>query len=332
MRYNFKLGSDFVPHIALERCLTEISQGSKDFFGLSLTAGWENNAFSMNIENTDANFEKIIMNGSGFWPLSILQQKPSYEYSGFNSNLGQTNEYDIKYSVNIIHKLGCNIFIRDNSLCEFPIHYIIIPGMSQIYKDKRVYENCISQNDANINIMNRLGNITQNDAKILAQAIIHNNEHRRLNDNFLYNVDDDLQDIDRNILLFLLFYFIGEYEMAKKYLDIFLQNKTEKHKYYFAISEYINVKHIKQLNDAEIEHILTNIYGKNIADEIIVDMSNPNKVFQYYDLPTCFNCESCKVSNTCRFFEVVKIQQKINEIVKENYIEQSNVKTVFSNI
>ena len=56
----------------------------------------------------------------------------------------------------------------------------------------------------------------------------------------------------------------------------------------------------------------TKYAGINIANEVIFDMSDPSKIFQYHDLPTCFNCEICKVSKTCSFFEVVQIQQAIN--------------------
>lgn len=48
------------------------------------------------------------------------------------------------------------------------------------------------------------------------------------------------------------------------------------------------------------------------AEEVAADMRYPDRVFQYYDFLTCFACEACKVAGSCRFFELLKIEKKLN--------------------
>ena len=139
--YNFKLGSDFVPYIAVDRCLNEAYQSTKGFIGLPIDFSWTNNQKNtLNEEVVNSNYHRILESSSGIWPLSIFSPIPSYEYTGENPTWGISNDSDLQYCFNIVEQLGFNIYIRNNSITDFPTYYIIIPGMNQVLFSRKAYK------------------------------------------------------------------------------------------------------------------------------------------------------------------------------------------------
>lgn len=338
--YNFKLGSDFVAHVALERCLTEVYQSASGFRGIPLNfcLEYDESDGSMSQEQIDGYFYDIITTGSGFWPLSILESEFSYQFEGFDVLMGLSNDEDLKYALHIVRELDYKIYIRNNSILGFPAHYIFIPGMSQTTMNKSSYELLYNKNGVqNLSLIAKLGEITKDQAKELACSIEYSLNLKifgfgDVSNYTLFNTDLDLKEIDVNLMLSMLFYFINEYEKSKYYIDAFLEGKTQDYLYYFVVSDFIQFRYIKNIELDDVSMILINLYGEAIVLEVISDLDDPDKIFQYHDFPTCFNCENCKVSNTCQFFDIIKIEKNINDILMCNYIEQINTSTVVHNI
>ena len=327
MRYKFKIGSDFVPHIALERCLTELYQSRVGFIGLPMDFSWDidNHGNSIPIEKNDINFKKVLIDSSGSWPDSILYKQPSYEFSGFDSLLGLDDGDDLRFSINLIKDLGYNIYVRNNTISEFPTYFIIIPGMSQTTRDKRYYTFRYQNNHLkNLGLMKRLNLLDEIEIKNLIDAIVFTQDNYQNNDIIsdciLPNNDDDLSSMNINILLCMLYYRNKEYSESKLYLDKFLSEQSVNYPYYEAISMYISLKYLKKLKKDDTENIINNLYGELITSEIINDMSDPNNIFKDYDLPTCFECERCKIADTCRIFDLLGIEKKLNILSVENRI------------
>ena len=132
--YNFKIGVDFVPAVALERCFTEIHQGRNSFEGLPFEFVKTKGVDAAEKKFVERNLIKIFINGSGFWPISVLHGEESYRFKEFNHLLGESNAYDLKYSLDLIEKMGYHVYIRNNSFLGFPAYYVVVPGMSQIIK------------------------------------------------------------------------------------------------------------------------------------------------------------------------------------------------------
>lgn len=327
--YNFKIGVDFIPEIALERCLTEIHQGTTYFRGVPADFfDLRDNFVKVPITNhVYHNLNRTFVNSSGLWSLSLFKETPSYEFEGFNENLGQSNESDLKYSLDLVKKLGYDIYIRDNSFLGFPTYYIAIPGMSQIL-DKSSNQGLYLKSNKYLSQISAMGHINKELATKFATAIEENYElfkyhswdYRKL---YLYNIDPDILDLDLELFAFMLFTYIGKPVMAKKYIDLFLIGKApEEYYYYFCIQSYYQLKYVKQLPDREVLYILTSFYGAETAEEAISDVSNPELIFDHYDFPNCYECETCKVKETCLLFDVLKIEKKMNDIALETNIQQ----------
>lgn len=107
---------------------------------------------------------KIFINGTGFWPMSVLQGEETYEFKGFNHLLGESNSYDLKYSINLIESMGYNVYIRNNSFLGFPAYYVVVPGMSQIIKTNP-FVSIYKPSFVYFSLINKLGSVTVDMAK-----------------------------------------------------------------------------------------------------------------------------------------------------------------------
>lgn len=323
--YNFKLGVDPNPEIALERCLTEIHQGRKEFQGLPYKF--------INLQNrqlAEDNLMKIFLNGTGFWTISILGDCESYPFKGFSRKWGTSNRSDIFNCIELINNLGYNIYIRDNSSLGFPTFYVVVPGMSQIID--KVPSNPYTKSISKLSLLNTLGRLDENSAKEIIHAIEENYltmkvQKFELSRMMVYNTNKDLNNLSIDFLLSLLFYFVGDIKNSLNYLDNYINEQKYVPTYYKACSDYMRIK--LDNPDINLVHILRNLYGDTIANEVVSDLSDSKRIFQYYNLPNCPHCDNCKLYQDCRMSHVRKIQQNIKNI--ESYINQQRVKEILEN-
>lgn len=325
--YNFKIGVDPNPEIALERCFTEIHQGRREFQGLPYRFIDTSN----NKKSAEDNLMKIFLNGTGFWPVSILGETESYPFIGFSDDLGKTNVKDLSYCLDLIsNKLGHNIYIRDNSTLGFPAYYVVIPGMSQILDKKP--ENPYTDSLSKLTLLNSLGRIDKSIATELINAIEENYDMMKiqnfsLNRMFVYNTNQDINNLSIDFLLSLLSYFIGDINKSLKYLDIYIEEKGIKIPYYHACADYLR---FSLKNDTlNIFFILSTLYGEAIAEEVITDFSKPENIFQYLSLPNCPYCDNCNLRKDCRMKHIREIQNNIKN--RELLVDQNVIKQILTN-
>lgn len=331
--YNFKLGSSFVQHIAIDRCLNEVYQSNKGFIGLDIEFILPKDHIQEVFSGTlMSNYHKILETGSGIWPLSILFSSPSYLYSGANPNFGLANDKDLNYCIDIVSNLGFNIFIRNNSITDFPTYYICIPGMSQVLYSKEDYENKYAKNILDFTkTYPDLSNITLDEARRLAKAIesrVDNGFSFDLSrDYFVFSDDEDILRLDTNIFLGMLNYFIGDYHKSRKFISRYIKSKPIKSKanYLKAMLDYIDIAHINQLPKEETKIILERIYGVCMANEVINNMLNPLNIFQHYIFPDYFNCDKSELEKASNIFSLLKIEKKLNDLACKNKISYKQI-------
>lgn len=328
-RYNFSIASDFVPEIALERTITEIYQGVRYFKSIPFELLTIDEISKKRKENSvQLNLERIFVNGSGFWPLSIFGDQDSYSFMGFNENFGKSNEEDFRYCLNLVKKYNTNIYIRNNSKLNFPTFYIVIPGLSQIVEHEvcGAYHNSFSQ----IKLIRELGSINKEKASKIAEIIEESYDlmkYRNVNYTRFYipNINADLLDLDIELLEFMLLYYIGEYNKALKFMGLFLKDKDSKeYQYYFSIYDFIDLKWIKKMSPGEIKSIIDKKYSEELTRELFEDFNNPDLIFQYHKFPNCFNCSECQIAGDCSLFDSLRIEKKI-ESASVKGIKQSDL-------
>lgn len=314
-KYNFNLGSALYPEIALERCFTEIYQNLSGIYWMDIVLDNFNNNPKYTDDYVFINGNLIFNCSSGYWPLSLFDNKTSYEFKGLNFNLNKTDKEDISFIHNKIKEFGYNVYIRDVSYLDFPACYIVIPGMSQ-------YPNAQSHYTLFGDSINALKSIR--DIKILSEEEIKkicelvNSDYDNLkkigfkvSDIFLYNIDYDINDLDIELLFFMLNYRVENYEKSLFYISKFLENKDfNVYSYYYGIRDYVDLI-IKGFDYERIKSILGNIYKEELSNEIILDLSDNAKIFDNHDWTSCFNCENCKLISECRFFNVLSLVKRL---------------------
>lgn len=333
--YNFKIGVDFSSCIALERCFTEIHQGTSDFHGLPYN--FINTSYLQDKERAESNFIHILVNGTGFWPESIMYKKSTYQFSGFNKEIGLSNREDLKFSFDLIKKLGYNIFIRNNSILGFSTFYVVIPGMSQILK--RSSSSLMMQSDIlkKLGTINKFGRLNIKMAQDFFLTIDSNYEYVKergfkLNNILIFNTNKDLNGINLDLLLSMLAYYIGEISKSHDYLQLFLMDKNKSaYAYFYACLDYLALRLANNSND-DILSILQKLYGYKIAIEVINDLEYPNKIFQYYKFPNCPYCDKCEIFMDCKMKEINDINTVIKEKANMNPINQLGLRMILENV
>lgn len=332
--YNFNLGASFVPYVAVDRCLNEAYQSKNGFIGLPINFNGIDTR-NHNVNNTvkvDSNYYKVLESGTGVWPLSILFSTESYQYLGENPNYGISNEKDINHCIEIVKKLGFNIYIRNNSMTGFPTYYTIIPGMSQALHSKGEYEKKYGKGTLNyLTSFPQLNDMTQDKVKEFAQImeIWYDEGYPFMlsRDYLLCNTNEDFLGLNMDIFLCMIYYYAEDFFKSKEYIDKYIQNQSEKNKhlYFYAVSDYINFTHIEKIPKEEVKVIMEKIYGNKLATEVISDMLSTINIFQYYNFPNCLKCENCKVEETCQFFNILKIESILNKFSVINGISYKQV-------
>ena len=129
----------------------------------------------------------------------MLHGEESYRFKEFNHLLGESNAYDLKYSLDLIEKMGYHVYIRNNSFLGFPAYYVVVPGMSQIIKTNP-FVSIYKSSFVNFSLINKLGSVTVEIARKVFTAIDENYEVLKeedfaLNRVFVFNTNEDLRDL-----------------------------------------------------------------------------------------------------------------------------------------
>lgn len=311
--YNFKIGVDFVPAVALERCFTEIHQGRNSFEGLPFEFVKTKGVDAAEKKFVERNLIKIFINDSGFWPISVLHGEESYRFKEFNHLLGESNAYDLKYSLDLIEKMGYHVYIRNNSFLGFPAYYVVVPGMSQIIKTNP-FVSIYKSSFVNFSLINKLGSVTVEIARKVFTAIDENYEVLKeedfaLNRVFVFNTNEDLRDLSIEMLAALLALYLKDDMNAIKYLALYLNGKDKKkYSYFYACLDYLKLKNSSAFPD----DVLSVLYGHKMMTEVVGDLDDRNAIFQYYKFPNCPNCEKCKLKQECKHEAIMQLNDCVN--------------------
>lgn len=322
--YKFHLGVDPSPITALERTLTEIYQGKMKVELQEIDWKLQNNLLYKDELKAHEMFQTCTV-GRGQYPITLLQGIPSYEFRGFDTVWGRSDYNDIQLLLSVFRKMNCNIFVRDVSFLGFPAYFIYVPGMSEsrdivnnshlkeiellqrIYDDSR---NLISANSESIkNII----------------AYIVNTERGAANLQF-YNLNDFWLYYDKNLILSLLSYCVGEKKDALKYMNSYITrtNLPNKEKMFFSC-----IAKLLEEEDDKKDGILERLYGAEMVG--ICRHFLENKIFfKFMNYSQCYNCQECKIQSTCKIFDSLSLLKEIENVYVANIPNQYSLQLIFN--
>lgn len=318
-KYSFHLGADPSPISALERCLSELFQGTnlkrfKDIY-------FSNNAEMENIEkNLFKHYSATLINGTGQWPKNIFSEYFTYEFTGFENYISEDDDTDLDYLFKVIKRQNYDVFIRDVSSLEFPSYFIYIPGMSETYEEIFAVDNSL------IITANNILNSKKQDLVTLSESIVKNKDFEHL---LFYNLNYDLKELDYNLFLVMLFYFIND--IRNSYLSIlkYLENNNDNNDrlYFLCIRDFLWFK-LNNIGIEEIHKNLEKLYETEIVDIVLADFASNHKIFKHFNLPNCFYCNECMVVKNCLMKNILEIVKRIHEFYKLNVIKQENLANI----
>lgn len=336
-KYIFHLGSDPSPITSLERCLTEIYQGSikSKFKDLDL-----NQDFSRYSKEKFINYLDNITALQGCWPNCIFFDDESYIFKGFNHPISKNDRDDLKYLVDKIFDLNFDLYVRDVSYLGFPSFQVYIPGMSEISSlEGQEGITKFSTVKKYIPIIYNLKNQDSKNIERLANALEEAYESNFVPPKlleicyfFLPNKNKKLDLLNIELLLIILYYRINNLRKAYKYINMYIEknisnDEREKYLYYYCVRDYLRFKIYKP--SYNIKKILNKLYGKKIALMVIEDLRDPTKIFNDIELPTCFDCINCEIKSDCKYFDLLRYKKILEKKQEENPIDQLRVKNTF---
>ena len=309
-KYAFHVGSDPSPLTALGRCISEFYQGNPSDI--------ERRFYYRNTEKEDTIYKNTslqeayyatIGGGMGRWPESLYSKDESYSFNGFPHPVSESDESDLNYMINIFEKLGRIIYIRDVSFLDFPAYQIYVPGMSEtdflFSKDEfpdwmeivRIQKTLLNLNNASEEELEKLASAIERTKGLALPASFEPSKW------FPSNSNRKIKEIHRDYLLSRIYLHIGNYEKAAKAMENFIESPV-------AASGPM-------------------LFYKNELNDLKEKKSSGENAFTDLPLPQCFECQSCKIAETCVYFPLLRLAKKIQEIQKAALPDQSAMEKVF---
>ena len=231
-----------------------------------------------------------------------------------------------------MEKNGYTLYVRDNSFLGFPAYHLYIPGLSEI--DGLLYDvisslKTDSETFYDIKPEFHLQGLSTSEKKQLIQTLERTGTpETRL---FLYN-SNSFNRMNRQLLLALLYYSIGDNANAYQHMDIFLEEKNaqgnRQDQYYYCIRDMFYAKTISNI-DEYVYNMLSVIYTEQLVNEVLTDMADKDNVFKNFPFSICFDCNKCRIRNNCSYLDVIRLEQTIMHEQGSHIIDQHNLYEIF---
>ena len=325
-RYTFRLGADLSPEIALQRCFTEIFQGTNIsdsiFIPFDISQKWD----------VSEEYNKNVVNGRGQFCNNIFLNETTefiFDISKYPEQKDSIDE-SLKSVFSWLKKNDYNVFIRDNSFLGFPAFHIYIPGLSDI--DSRLFDIWTVLKDTDeyytIPAEYRLKHITKSEARMLIEK--YSADKQDFIQLFPYSTGAG-NIIDRELLVALLSCYIEDYGSASRHMDKFLQTRCkskEQFIYYYVVRDFFALKDLNT-SHVDIKSQLACMYPTNVVTEVLKDLHTPEDILKNFPFPECFDCNNCPIRNNCIRQTILDVERNIQSLQKENYIDQRRIEQLF---
>ena len=331
-------GADLCFEVALMRSLTEAFQGFETIY--------EGKMYKYNLLDDKSSI--LTKYGIDDYQISCCLTKLFFSSgNSMHHNAFINHFHNSKHSMNfLIEKvlsLNTDIYIRDSSFLGFPSFQIYIPGYSEFH-DLELAESIVAIQPA-LSILMRLP--IANTAELLLCIDLLEEYLRSPFSQFVHNVDFGQfigshipivaqSDLNNSIhyFMFLMSVKVRNYSKALEYVDRYLKSlkvlnlKLVNADYYFGIMCFLKLKKEGDRNTDQVKFSLETILGIELADKIISDLENTEKIFDKLLLPTCGDCSCCAIKETCMYENWLFIQKKIQKIINESPINQMNLRDI----
>lgn len=328
--HTFHLGAEPRAYIALERCLTEIFQGSDEDIAERFTR--ETLPFPTDRAEKARycrQFSDATIRGTGLWPSSLLAPTPSYPFEGLFP-AGDSDEADYALLSSRLKEMGYRLFVRDCSYLDFPAYNIYIPRMSDldfVYDDGGDFIRAmrlVGMQRTFIAPRAASGEQRGAFADALARYLRENvSAPIEVNQFFLLNASAALRALDPLLIAALFAGTGGRPELASESMETYLQRSpagAPERKLCNALALYWHEK-ARRAPDEEVGALLSRLFDKKTVDVCFTHGSDPG-LFDVFNWPECFRCDECLRRETCLFDSLVDVMTPIQRLFAGHVPEQ----------
>jgi ribosomal protein S12 methylthiotransferase accessory factor len=325
-KHQFHIGVDPSPITALERSLTETFQGRTDILFHNIDIPYQTRLLS-DISLKEKELFKTYVDSEGIFPISLLSKDFSYEFFGFNDNIGDSDENDLTYLLRLISELGYDTYIRDVSYLGFPSYHVYVPGMSEIknvftkehfkkqfYKTRNYFLTAHNLNDASDDQIKDLFKYIQWSEK-------------NMNVMKFFNTKDSLNSMNQDLLYAMLHIRIKDFETAIGYLNNYIEiiQDSESLFFYKCLRDVVFTKIA-----GNTETSISFLYPQSMLDTVSKFIDSEN-VLEHLNISSCFNCDKCKIYNSCKFFTFLHYTKKVEDCFRVKTLNQLNIEKILYN-
>ena len=323
-KYRLMMAGAATATVALERCLTEHFQASHPEDAMHDIFSSKQFPNRTPYETRLINFLYSVQRGDGELDvMRLLSLHPDYKFEGFHTLQGGSHEEELSYIFqHILRSNHFNCYIRDNSTLGFPAYHIFIPGMSDVF---RVYNN----DDNYYGMVESYFEPKILDLKSQSSEFLHcladNYVASRKNargfetsvfSNFFYNQSTLENAPNSTLFLSTLYLQCKDHTAAQQQLQKFADDldsaeDAEMRPYFYCALQYLKLKNENTPTD-QIAATMRNSFDVSLVDEVMNDMASEDQL-QYYDLPTCPQCERCPVAETCYLVDAMQIVHNLQK-------------------
>lgn len=323
-QYHFRIGVDPSPITALERAVTEAHQGRDKIRFKEIDIAYQTKLM------TDASLKEFEMfnsvhNASGHFPISIFLESECNDLLLFDKEYGVSDDTDLDKLSTLILEMGFDIYVRDTSFLNFPAFQIYVPGMSEIknvFTDEQFKMHFKKTKDHFLTAHN-LYNATDEEIEKLLNYLLW--KGKNINVLIFLNDEDAYINLPEDLIFGILYLKIGKYlEASKQFKKVIpnMPNGTRK-SFYSCIRDVLYFKNEKKNYD-----LLRGVYQESIL-ETVIDIVETGTILEYFSFSSCFNCNECKISNSCHFTHIVDILKRIENVYIKNVPQQSEIISLF---
>jgi ribosomal protein S12 methylthiotransferase accessory factor len=319
-----RFGSDPILDIALQRCLTELFQGlESERLNEDLTAlPWSGE--TLRPDSFPNDFSPIdFINKASLPYLNCLfsGRKSSGEYQKAFHRSGASNAALV---ADLFHRLRASenkLYIRQTAFLGFPAYRIYIPGMSEV--DTRLTRLILESRAMFSSIKTTLHSLAVKTEEEIARCA--QDLEKLYQDCYyflagkgdvwpLYLMDLRLEPESESesffkidFLLAMLFYRVGDYAKAVRYLEQHLQKENvitraedAETVYWRGVLALLRYKQ-EGMSDPLIEDSLTDLFGQEVAVNVLNDFVERENIFSLFPLPQCGCCAQCAIQRHCSY-------------------------------
>lgn len=317
--YGVKFGCHPIISIAMERTLTEATQGQKiQSYSSMSTVDFYNRNVSENY-----NIENSMKVGIAQYPYEFLYGSPNYEYCKYKDLTSYSNKAILEMWLKELMNDGKDIFIRDVSNLGFPAYHIIIPSLSEMKNISDDFNKKMNTRVAASWLLRNREEITDKNCKYILGAI-HNYAFDIQENNVIdyFNVKDAESfpgaecGAENALLCSLCYATLSDYKNAAIYINKVMERaiakKSDRTSLYLSLSYYYSLKD-NGFDHKESMEFLNKMFSNDIASFVDHVFKCNNMIVAEFYKNIEANCEGGNLSNYIEIYHNAKKNTVIDQ-------------------